>query len=173
MTEIVRITLENEMDLIVTHKHMISIGEYLKLSLSTQTTLTTAIVEVSREVIDKTDTGYLVIGIAFAEGKYYLCGTIVYTGDVQLSDNDEGVEYAKKLVPECIVVNTKNGGSVVIKIGLPRSIKLSPVIIQNMKAYFKDLKPATPYEELKARNVELNKLALEKEKELVYTKFLD
>ena len=57
MTEIVHITLENEMDLIVAHKRMISVGEYLKLTLSTQTTVAAAIVEVSREVIDKTDTG--------------------------------------------------------------------------------------------------------------------
>jgi len=173
MTEIVRITLENEMDLIVAHKRMISIGEYLKLSLSTQTTLATAIIEVSREVIDMTDTGYLVAGIAFTEGKYFLGGTIHYAGDVQLSDNDEGVAYAKKLVPECNVVNTATGGSATIKIGLPRSIKLSPAFIQHMKEHFKDLKPATPYEELKARNVELNKLALEKDKQLEYTKYLD
>lgn len=173
MTEIVRITLENEMDLIVAHKRMISIGEYLKLSLSTQTTLATAIVEVSREVIDMTDTGYLSVGILFTEGKYFLGGIIHYTGDVQLSNNDEGVAYAKKLVPECNVVNTANGGTVTIKIGLPRSIKLSPAAIQYMKEHFKDLKPATPYEELKARNSELNKLALEKDKQLEYNKYLD
>ena len=173
MTEIVRITLENEMDLIVAHKRMISIGEYLKLSLSTQTTLATAIVEVSREVIDMTDTGYLIAGIAFTEGKYFLGGTIHYTGDVQLSDNNEGVAYAKKLVPECNVVNTANGGSVTITIGLPRSIRLSPAFIQHVKEHFKDMKPATPYEELKARNVALNKLAIEKDKQLEYTRYLD
>ncbi len=68
---------------------------------------------------------------------------------------------------------TKNGGTVEIKIGLPRSIKLSPAYIQKMQDYFKNIKPATPYEALKARNSELNKLALEKEEQLRYSKDLD
>ena len=173
MTEIANITLENEMDLIVAYKRMITIGEYLKLSLTTQTSVATAIVEVSREVIDKTDAGYLSINIDFTGGKYFISSTIFYPVDVQLTPNDSGVAFARKLVPEVLISKNKKIASAEIRIGIPRSIKLSAAIIQQMQDYFKEYKPATPYEELKAKNIALNKLSLQQNEQLKYSRYLD
>ncbi len=173
MTEIVTITLENEMDLIVAYKRMIMVGEYVKLSLTTQNSIATAIVEISREVIDKTDAGHLSIAIDITAGKYFISATIFYPLDVRLTPGDSGVAYARKLVPEVLISKNEKTASAEIRIGIPRSIKLSPAIVQKMQDDFKDYKPATPYEELKAKNIALNKLSLQQDEQLQYSRYLD
>ena len=71
MREITRISLENEMDIVVAHKRMIGIAQFFSLLISTQTTIATAIAEISRVVIDKTDDGWLSIGIEKKDGKVF------------------------------------------------------------------------------------------------------
>jgi hypothetical protein len=71
-TEITRLTLENEMDLVVAYKRMTSAAEDLKLTTITQTALATAIVEIGREVIDKTNSAVLVISILQKANRYTL-----------------------------------------------------------------------------------------------------
>ena len=72
MTEITRLTLENEMDLIVAYKRMTLIADGLKLTTITQTALSTAIVEIGREIIDKTNTAILAIAITQKANRYTL-----------------------------------------------------------------------------------------------------
>jgi len=48
MTEISRISLENEMDIVVAQKRMVGVGQFFSLLLSTQTTIATAVAEISR-----------------------------------------------------------------------------------------------------------------------------
>lgn len=173
MNEITRLTLENEMDLVVAHKRCVSVCEYLKLTLTTQITFATAIVEASREVIDKTDAGYLVISLEEDNRKYFVTGTLFFDAALPFSENDAGMEYAKKLVPSFQFTKDGAVASVALQIGIPRSVRLNNAIVSTMRTYFAGLKPATPYEELKARNNALSQRAIEQDERLQYSKLLD
>ena len=62
------------MDVVVAHKRMMLVAEFFGLSLSTQTTVSTAVAEIVRVVIDKTDTGILKIVVYRTDGKYFIAG---------------------------------------------------------------------------------------------------
>ncbi len=64
MQELVKVTLHNEMDLILAHKRSMKLAELAGLSLSAQTTFATAVSEVSRNVIDNGKNGYLVLSMS-------------------------------------------------------------------------------------------------------------
>ena len=64
MHEIVRVTLENEMDLVLAHKRSMRLAELTGMSLSAQTTFATAVSEVSRITIENGKNGCLVLGIS-------------------------------------------------------------------------------------------------------------
>ena len=78
MLELITLTLENEMDLVLAQKKASKLSEILKLSLSTQATFVTAIAELSRVVIDFTDTGILSLGLVQNANRYTLSGIIRY-----------------------------------------------------------------------------------------------
>src|ERR1700722_5657185 len=101
MTEISRISLENEMDIVVAHKRMLGIGQFFSLLLSTQTTIATAVAEISRVVIDRTDSGWLSIGMEkTGAGKFSLSARISFPPDTDIRSSDDGLKYAQLLVPE-------------------------------------------------------------------------
>jgi hypothetical protein len=52
MHELTKVTLENEMDLILAHRRSMKLGEMAGLSLQAQTTFATAVSEISRTAID-------------------------------------------------------------------------------------------------------------------------
>ena len=51
MEEIIRINLDNEMDLIIVHKRTMRLAELCGLSIASQTTFATAVSEVARLAI--------------------------------------------------------------------------------------------------------------------------
>ncbi|RYZ13677.1 MAG: sensor histidine kinase, partial [Sphingobacteriales bacterium] len=55
MTNVVSVSLENEMDLVLAHKKSMKVAERLGLTVSTQTTFATAVSEIARTVIEHTD----------------------------------------------------------------------------------------------------------------------
>ena len=173
MTEITRLTLENEMDVVVAHKRMMLVAEFFGLSLSTQTTVSTAVAEIVRVVIDKTDTGILKIVVYRNDGKYFIAGRIDYDGTILLRENEEGLRNAKLLVPEFSMENNGPMSTVTVGIGIPRSFKLQQPRVLEAVSYFKSVQPGTPYEQLKLRNSALNLQALKTEEELQQTKLLD
>ena len=59
MHELARVTLDNEMDLILAHKRSMKLAEVAGLSLSAQTTFATAVSEVARNTIETGKSGCL------------------------------------------------------------------------------------------------------------------
>lgn len=173
MTEVVIISLENEMDLVLAYKRSMRLAEKLGLTIATQTTFATAVSEVARTVIEYTDNGSLAIGVEQNKTRYALNAKVVFNSEVQLSSNNEGFFYAQKLVPE-FEINVKNGVYTVdMKFGLPRSLKLDPIKISLLKKFFHEEQPLNPYEEIKRRNLDLHKLTGEQEDELRRSKLVD
>lgn len=173
LREISRISLENEMDIVVAHKRMLGVAQFFSMLLSTQTTIATAVAEASRVVIDRTDDGWLCIGIDDADKKFSLVGLISFPPDIEIRPSDEGLRYAQLLVPDFRIERTEEAYSIYVGIGIPRSLKVSKSRIAEAKEYFQSIQPATPYERLKMRNSFLNQQALEKEAELRHSRLLD
>src|SRR5260221_12470107 len=96
--EITLLNLENGMDLILAHKRSIKLGELLNLSISGQTTFTTAISECCREVIEKDKNGILIIRIEGQKDKFHLTATVRYKDPGNNETAYNSLNYARKLV---------------------------------------------------------------------------
>ena len=173
MIKLVSISLENEMDLVLSHKRSMKVAEKLGLTLSTQTTFATAVSEIARTVIEHTDQGLLEIGLEQQKTRYVLVANVAFDKEIHFTNNDAGFYYAQKLVPEFNLSHLDEHNLIEMKIGLPRSLKLDPTKIAVLKAYFLNEQPLNAYEEIKQRNISLNKLAGEKDEELRRSKLID
>lgn len=173
MTEILTISLENEMDLVLAHKRSMKVAEKLGLTAATQTTFATAVSEVARTVIEYTDNGVLVISLEQNKTRYALKAQVSFDSEIHMTAADEGFFYAQKLVPE-FELTTADGISLVqMRIGLPRSLKLDPVKIGLLRKYFMLEQPLNPYEEIKRRNLNLHRITEEQEEEIRQSKLID
>ena len=173
MTEITQVSLENEMDIVVAHKRMISVAQFFFLTLSTQATIATATAEISRVVIDKTDSGWLSIGMERTDGKFSLVGRINFPPDIDIRLTEEGLKYAQLLVPEFSIDKNDEAATICISMGIPRSLKITPARVAEAAEFFRTIQPGTPYEKLKVRNLLLNQQAVEKDEELKHSRLLD
>lgn len=173
MTELVTVTLENEMDLILAYKKAIRVAERLNLTISTQTTFATAVSEICRGIIEKTDSGKLSIGLMQDEVRYSLAAKISYDRDISYGAGEEGFLYAQKLLPHIQIVSNEERPAVELKIGLPRSAKINKARITHLSVLFNEEEAYTPYEEIKRRNSELSQAAVERDKELRESKIIN
>ena len=173
MLELITLTLENEMDLVLAQKKASKLSEILKLSLSTQATFVTAIAELSRVVIDFTDTGILSLGLVQNANRYTLSGIIQYDDIKGSAITEESFFYAKKLVP--LFQNYTLAEKVLVEIGinLPRSISLDQVRLKFLKDYFETEPPISAYEEVKRKNLELFIIAADRDAQLRQSKYID
>jgi signal transduction histidine kinase len=155
MMQLVRISVENEMDLTLAYKKSIKAAELLGLSVSTQTTFATAVSEVCREVIDKTHDGLVVIEVQNDKDRFNLAAVITYKEDSLIGSLDGGLQYARKLVPvfHSSIINQK--GTIELKLSIPRAAQVNRAKMLTVKNYFSNVEPTTAYEEVRQRNVEL------------------
>ncbi|HEY0667773.1 MAG TPA: HAMP domain-containing sensor histidine kinase [Sphingobacteriaceae bacterium] len=173
MFELVNLTLENEMDLVLAQKKAVKVAEILKLTLSTQATFATAITELCRVVIDFTDTGILCLGLIQESNRYSLTGTIKYQTIPDSKISEESYYYAKKLVPTFTITLVEENEVIEVRISLPRSIGLNREKILNIQDFFINEPPISAYEEIKKRNFELFLIAEDKNAQLKQSKYID
>ncbi len=172
MIEIVRVSVENEMDLTLAYKKSIKAAELTGLSMSTQTAFATAVSEVCREIIDKTHDGLALIYIALSGERYHLGARITYTEDPVMGKLEEGIQYAKKLVPVFKHTMHQGIGTVELNISIPRACSMNNQKINAVKAFFAHLEPTTPYEELRQKNMELYQINEQSELALRQAEYL-
>ena len=161
------------MDLILAYKKAIRVAERLNLTISTQTTFATAVSEICRGIIEKTDSGVLRIGLKREEIKYYLVATVTFGDDVPYFSSDEGFLYARKLIPHLQIDSSEAVTTINARIGIPRSAGINASKIAQIVAFFEQEGPYTAYEEIKRKNSHLNRLAERKEEELRQTKIIN
>src|SRR5688572_14922422 len=109
MIKLVAISLENEMDLVLSHKRSMKIAERLGLTTATQTTFATAVSEIARTIIEHTDEGLLDIGLEQSKTRYCLTAIVVFDKTIRFTNEDAGFYYAQKLVPEFELSETTAG----------------------------------------------------------------
>ena len=95
MHEIARVTLQNEMDLILAHKRSMKLAEIAGLSLAAQTTFATAVSEVARNTIESGKSGCLILNVEL-EGRDKYIVACIEDEHIYNEKSREGLEYAKR-----------------------------------------------------------------------------
>ena len=155
MKEIVKINLDNEMDLILAHKRSMKIAEMCGMPLSSQTRFSTAVSEVARCSIANGKNSVLVLGINIirASHKEILA---VLTDKVDLKKcNPEAYKYAAKISGNIEYHYTDNKSVTTLSHQVPSPGLLSDAKINTLVDYFKYEPPISAYDEIRKKNIEL------------------
>ena len=171
--EVTRLNMENEMDLVLAHKRSIRLGESLNLSISSQTTFTTAISECCREVIEKAGAGMLFIQIIKENDRYCLQAIVRYKDPGNDLSSRRTLDYARKLVNELRVYSDDSLTNIELKINIPRSARLTDARITEIVEFFGKENADTPYEQVKQMKEHLGKIASEQEEQLIRSRYIN
>lgn len=155
MKEIVKINLDNEMDLILAHKRAMKIAEMCGMPSSAQTRFSTAVSEVARCSIAKGKNSVLVIGInVIRPTQKEILAILTDTVDLKKC-SPEAFEYASKITGN--IEYTYSNNQSVTKLSQPVSAPglLSDIKIKSLVDYFKYEPPLSPYDEIRKKNIEL------------------
>jgi hypothetical protein len=159
MKEIVRVSLENEMDLILAHKRSMKLAELCGLSLSIQTTFATAVSEIARCAIESGAEAFMILGIDFLKANRKQVTAIIYDTAPYTDRWQEAVSYAKRLADNVKVV--RNGPRIEVSIHLEINFAgiISTSKLESFTQYFAEEPPISPYDEIRRKNIQLQDLA--------------
>ncbi|BAV08553.1 hypothetical protein SAMN05421788_10115 [Filimonas lacunae] len=158
MKEIAKVSLQNEMDLILSHRRSMKLAELAGLSLSAQTTFATAVSEVAREIIENGTDGYLVLGI-FMNSPQKSIAAFIYDKRTTLSLQEPALQNARKLVNKFQFTSTPDSSCIEMYYHLPAAVKQLDKKIIEWSSQFNQDPPISPYEEIKRKNEQLQELA--------------
>ncbi len=160
MHEIVKVPLDNEMDLILAHKRSMKLSELVGFSLATQTTFATAISEVSRQALAHGAKAVLTLSLSQTQPTHWcivaqLTDQATYPADALASS----LNYARRLVNDASIDITDDGIRVQLCLNLRADQPISAQRIEQLKKTFKEQPALSPYDELKQRNRQLQSMA--------------
>lgn len=156
MIEIVKINLENEMDLILSHKRSMKLAELCGLSVLVQTSFATAVSEISRCLIgDEHNRSNLTLSINPIQNNRKELVAVLTTNDTFENKHSEAIKYAQRLTENLKIDKQKD----ITEVRLTQKINFSGLInetrIQSFINYFKKELPLSPYDELRKKNIQL------------------
>lgn len=154
MIKLAEVTLESEMDILLSGQKFAKITDLLRISLSTRSTFAGAISEIVRVVTDQTDNGRLTIGILEERGRFKLMCRVQYPSSDNVIDPEQ-FHYARKLVSFFDVSLKKDLFFIEFAIGLPKSMNLNRTKIELIADEIDKSGPISPYEVLKISKNEL------------------
>jgi len=157
MHEIARVTLENEMDLILAHKRSMKLAEIAGLSLSSQTTFATAVSEVARNIIDNGKSGSLILNVDSDSREKYIVACL--TDEHEDDTRKEGLEYAKRLVNKYNISTQGALTSIELFYYISPPFRIDIHKLDEWRSLFRNEPPISPYEELKRKNEQLQELS--------------
>lgn len=154
MKEIVRVDLENEMDLILANNRTMKLAELCGLSVTLQTAFATAVSEIARSAFAGSKHTLLKLGIfTLSSTKKHIAAFVCNSNSG--SENLDAINFAKKLIHEVKVV--QNGPLCDVQLFL--ELKLGGLItsekIDLFIAYFRNQPPISPYDEIRRKNIQL------------------
>ncbi|MEL1255918.1 ATP-binding protein [Flavobacterium sp. DGU38] len=155
MKEIIKINLDNEMDLILAHKRCMKIAEMCGMPSSFQTRFSTAVSEVARCAIAKGKDSLLVLGINIVKvTKKEIVAIIIDAEDLKTC-SPEAFNYASKISGQIEYKYFKNQSTTRISQPVLSPGLLSEAKIKGFIDYFKFEPPLSPYDEIRKKNIEL------------------
>lgn len=169
MNEIVKIRIQNELDIVLAYKRAKQLSEYTGMNISTQTKFATAVSEICRNVLEHVGEGNIKFAIVdeeqlFLEAVVSDRGRGIGNLDVILNRKISnpntkgcGIINSKKLVDIfSIESKTDNGTKVRMRKKIPRQHPpINNAIIQGWKDFFSNENYISPYEEIKQQNMYL------------------
>jgi signal transduction histidine kinase len=172
--EVTRLSLENEMDLVLGHKRSIRLGGMLSLSVASQTSFTTAISECCREVLERARSGLLIVTIARDREKASLVATIRFKDPDGVSvSRNAALDYAKKLVAHFSISTSEPFHDIELRINIPRAAKLTDGKLRQIIDAFANEDPSNPYEQVKLKKEELKRIASQQEEQLIRSQYVN
>lgn len=152
MHELTRLSLENDMDIILAHRRSMKLGELAGLSLAAQTTFATAVSEICRYAIDFLQKPVLRLSInlpdklvlAFMESAWPIPDR-----------HHPNLTYARKLADSFIIHDL----SIETGFRIPANHKLTLALIASWETIFSQEYPLSPYDEIKRKNIQLQLLS--------------
>lgn len=157
MTDVIKITLENEMDLILAQQRSMKLADFTGLSLSAQTSFGTAVSEVCRYVLDKNNPVTLTLGVEDTKEAYMLAAKIT-NSKKNVSRQDEALLFAARLTDRVAVTAVRSMYTVELYEKLSPRYKFTIDQIDEWRRYFRNQAPLSPYEEVKQKNIQLREL---------------
>ncbi|PXY46772.1 sensor histidine kinase [Flavobacterium hydrophilum] len=155
MKEIIKINLDNEMDLIMAHKRCIKIAEMCGMPSSFQTRFSTAVSEVARCSIAKGSNSLLVLGVNIIKATQKEIVAII-TDAVDLKNcSPEAFNYASKIAANIEYSFYNNQSTTRISQPVLSPGLMSETKIKGLIDYFKYEPPLSPYDEIRKKNIEL------------------
>ena len=158
MHELARVTLQNEMDLILAHKRSMKLAELGGLSLSAQTTFATAVSEVSRIAIESEKGGCLILSVETEKRDKYIVASFK-DERFNLDKHNEGLEYAKRLVNKYNVFTNAEESSIELFCHISPAFRIDIHKLDEWRKLFRNEPPVSPYDELKRKNEQLQDLS--------------
>lgn len=152
--EIVKINLDNEMDLIMAHKRCMKLAELCGLSVLTQTSFATAVSEISRCVIgDKGAVSYLILNVeVLKQNRKNLTATVRAQRDIEKLF-PEAIRYAKRLAGNINITRDNGATEITVVQGIERGGLINDTKLKSFVAYFKTELPLSPYDEIRKKNI--------------------
>lgn len=174
MKEVVRIKLENEMDLILAHKRSMKLADLCGMSSILQTSYGTAVSEISRCVIGRDKKSELSLSISLIKaGRKFLVATII-TNDQIGKEHQNALRYAERLAGTIKVEEKAGRTEFTITRAIVYSGLLNDTKIESFVKYFKTELPLSPYDELRKKNIQLLDLSEKlKESEVQYRRLTE
>lgn len=159
MKEILRIRLDNEMDLILAHKRAMKLAELCGLVLSAQTRFATALSEIARCSITHGENSNLILGITFLSGGKKEITAVIYDGVNLKECSPEAYAYASRLSRD-VEIEYKDGVyQTTLNLKIPYSGIISDSRIASFIEHFKKETALSPYDELRKKNIQLIELS--------------
>jgi PAS domain S-box-containing protein len=155
MKEIIKINLDNEMDLILAHKRSMKIAEMCGMPSSFQTRFSTAVSEIARCSIAKGKNSLLVIGINSIKATQKEIVAIITDAIDLKSCSPEAFNYASKISGNIEYSFYGNQSTTRISQPVASPGLLSETKIRGLIDYFKYEPPLSPYDEIRKKNIEL------------------
>ena len=156
MIEIVKINLENEMDLILSHKRSMKLAELCGLSVLVQTSFATAVSEISRCLIgDEFNRSSLTLSIHVLPNNRKELVAVLQTNDTFERKHSEAIKYAQRLIDTLKIDRQKDTTEVILTQKINFSGLINDTRMQSFINYFKRELPLSPYDELRKKNIQL------------------
>lgn len=166
---IVKVKLDNELDIVVAHKRARQLANLTGLNFATQAKFSAAVSEISRNTIEYASGGEVSFFIKENSGTLSLTALIEDKGDgiidinrvLQAFPNRQGrgvgIKNSQRLVDHFNIHSEPNNGTKVeLCMKLPLNHPpINRIIINGWSQHFENEKPVSPYEEIKKQNDEL------------------
>ncbi len=188
------IDIQNELDIMLSHRRGMQFSKYCGIALAEQTRFATAISELSRNVLEFAKSGKITFSITDTDDQYSLLACISDNGpgikDINkiLERKPEGfrgrglgIVFARKLADRFKIETSTKGTNITIQKNIPPGkAVINKLVVQAWVKHLEKEPAISPYEELKARNIqllemtdELNEKAITVEQQMAEIKLLN